>query len=71
MKMPGFTAEVSLYNINDYYHAAIEANQVSGVVHPALLIAQPFRHSQWFCLYPTCIKLPLGNGKYVTYCYCW
>ena len=70
-RLPGFTAEASVYNMNGYYKTAIKAGQVSGAVYPAQLMAELFRHSQWGCLSPKCIRLPLGNGQYALYCYCW
>ena len=36
MKMPGFTAEASLYKTGELYHAAIEGAHASGIVVPAI-----------------------------------
>ncbi|MFA5921317.1 MAG: hypothetical protein WC856_08500 [Methylococcaceae bacterium] len=36
MKIPGFTAEASLYQISGQYHAANQPEQASGIVHPAI-----------------------------------
>jgi hypothetical protein len=35
MNMPGFTAEASLYQAGEHYHAAIEGTHASGSVYPA------------------------------------
>ena len=35
MKIPGFTAEASLYQISGQYHPANQLEHVSGTVHPA------------------------------------
>jgi len=82
MSIPGFTAEASLYKTSELYHAAIETDRASiltsGVVHPAQSsvlssvgsiyirdMVKPF-----FCLYPVCIYLPDGTGRYHRWCYC-
>jgi hypothetical protein len=43
MNMPGFTAEISLYQTNVQYHAAHQREHASGIVHPAqFAIFTPF-----------------------------
>jgi hypothetical protein len=38
MNMPGFTAEASLSQTSEHYHAALEGAHASGSVYPAQLI---------------------------------
>jgi hypothetical protein len=42
MKIPGFTAEASLYQISGQYHPANQLEHVSGTVHPAFGHLTPF-----------------------------
>jgi hypothetical protein len=79
MSIPGFTAEASLYNTSDLYHASIATDRVSvlssGVVHPAqssvlssassILWTRPLP-----CVYRVCIDLPDGTGNYHRLCHC-
>lgn len=39
VNMPGFTAELSLHNVNDRYQVAAHAPHYGGVVQPAISIA--------------------------------
>jgi hypothetical protein len=53
MNMPGFTAEASLSQTNEHYHAAIENANASGSVYPAQLVVpyNPYvRCWQYRCL---------------------
>jgi hypothetical protein len=41
MNIPGFTAEASLYQTDQHYHAAIEGTHASGSVYPAQQLVFP------------------------------
>jgi hypothetical protein len=42
MNIPGFTAEASLYQTSEHYHAALEGTRAGGSVYPAQF-AVPFK----------------------------
>ncbi len=42
MKIPGFTAEASLYKTDEYYHMIGAANQVDGAIQLAQIGSIPF-----------------------------
>jgi len=53
MKIPGFTAEASLYKTNDYCQAIIVANHANGIVQPAMTkkrgCIKRICHDEWVC----------------------
>jgi hypothetical protein len=79
MSIPGFTAEASLYKTSELYHATNETNRASILTSEVVHLAQSSTLSRagsihgirpLLCVYPVCIDLPDGTGKYHRWCYC-
>jgi hypothetical protein len=69
MKMPGFTAETSLYKATGYYQMFTLRDQANVTIHPAQLLftdTQSFRPGLllWPIVEPTCIYICLLGGGY-------
>ena len=63
MNMPGFTAEASLYNVNERYQATAQATVYGGLVQPAGPFSTVFRPDRpIFCLKRVCKDVaPAGH----------
>jgi hypothetical protein len=64
MNIPGFTAEASLYQTGEHYHAALEGTHASGSVYPAQLAE----------LFNPLVTLFINPNPYEIYCRkfkCW